>query len=258
MNIKEKIEKAYEIGLKVPEVIFIKNYSKDQLIERTSGKEWNILSKDNLLIEKINGVEVQYVCYFDGEDFSFKLMAIHDDWLLTGEQGVRLNDNLITIFEDYSHFMDKYFNNLKQDKGFYLLKVILVDNKVYFNDISFALSDGLHNCINNFYGVDDIYVALENGESLKAKDKFGVSMKAFAFPFGFGKIQDKRIEEDEFFISLKESYLAVNTGRNIFKSWNKLIKEVDKRKVNNLCYRIDGNKKAGRVYNDLKRKRYIV
>lgn len=262
MRIELNVALAYELGMFVPEVIFLSHLDAQKRAEIAGDTGWQ--SIQSIAIKRVAGIPITVSAFWDGEKFSLYTLSIQDKNLLAGGKGPLLNANLITIFPGRIVLCDSYFSSLgdvlkkrePEYRGFVNFEVRLDDTKVWYQRIIFGATYDFLYCLAELYGknIDDLIQDPPAGG-----EGFTSSLRVYSYPYDpmENKKNIESLVTDILCAEGDESYIVCRRGENIKNSWQAIYDDLAKGHMDGICYRVDGGGAARGIYHNLKRGRYV-
>ena len=277
-NVNEQIQfnvaLAYDIGLKVPSSIFLGNKTTAEVEEIIADSKWDI-TDPLLAMLKVGGWDVTFSAWWSGEELSFHTVIINDRFLLTGQQGIKLNANCVTVFSGKSPAIQSIQKKLcallkekaPEYRGFVNLSVRLDGDKdnqiVYYQRIKFStLPDYIYPQSKLANMSMEEMIACMEGEVAKDKPEgFGASLRLYSYPYETYSNKAAIIPWiDQYDFEVQESdetYLRIGKGKNIKDAWRDVYSGLSGLNESGVCYRTDGDVLARRTFNYLKKEHYL-
>jgi hypothetical protein len=135
---------------------------------------------------------------------------------------------------------------------------ITSDNKPFYKKVTFGVHEDYLFCLGYLYGgsVDDFSKNLIE-DTLLAAHKYAVSTRLYAYPYIVNNNKKIVTLRTNNLFEIDEAYVLCHGGDTINQSWKNLYHQIDGINKFGVCYRTDGDKKARRVFNDVKRSRFL-
>lgn len=240
------ITTAFEIGIPTPRVSFRG--------QEKPGVKYELLD-NKILIECIDGPRCTFSQYIGGR---FRVVTINNRELLTGGQGPRQLENLVTMFPGSFDCVEKYIGKLeklirKHDPeygGFINLEVIFSkdDGKPYFRSLRLGATVDFLYCLCALYGVDDDIDVLFSTENAPTGVVCSARVHAYPYDPAANLSLGLPLRKGD------ESYVAVGKGENVKGAWKNLYAGLDDVSA---CFRTDGFDATRRIYAELKRQSHV-
>lgn len=259
---QHEIALAYDMGLVVPDVKFIGN--EDIELDNS----WYMAIPGKLIIKKIPGIDVSLSVWWDGEKFSFYTVVVSDPYMMNGGQGPALESNIITVFPGKIQCLKSPLSKLAAIirerepyyKGFVILDVILNDQKAYYKRIHFGTTYDIIYAMGTLVDMnpDDLIAFIERDGNMKKPEGFSASLRLYAYPYEPDLNFHVVISGPEIKAHRgPECFFLTEKGRTIRETWKKIYKHTYGLQEYGVCYRTDGDNKARKVFNRLKREHYL-
>jgi len=262
MRIELNVALAYEMGMSVPDVIFLGHLDarkREEIIEDTG---WQVIQ--SIAIKSVAGIPVTASAFWDGAQFSLYTLSIQDKHLLTGGQGPLLNANLVTLFPGRIALCDSYFTSLgdvlkKREpayRGFVNFEVQLEDDRVWYQRIIFGATYDFLYCLAELHGMN-IDEMIQNPPA--GGMGFASSLRVYSYPYDpvENKTNIELLMTDIVCAEGDESYIVCRRGENIKKTWQTIYDDLAKGHRDGICYRVDGGGAAKGIYHNLRWGRYV-
>lgn len=257
---------AFDIGLTVPEVRFLKALSESEREEVLASAKWTHHRSVGLIIQQLRGLDITQTFWWDGEKYRHNLLSIQDKNLLTGGQGVELESNLITLKYGYLDIANTQFSKLAKIiqskdssyRGFVSIDVLIKKGICYYNRIRFGVSYDFLYAMGKLYDLkaDTLVSNLESNAPISPIHAFAGSIRVYAYPYE-PEANMWLLEPSDSILKGDESYIITGYGKNIGKCWNNIYKTIGNLDNETICYRTDAHYRAAEVLGILKEKGHI-
>lgn len=255
-SMRHNLALSFDIGLESPEFKLIGNLTAEEMIKYHENPAWMVI--DNIAFKKIQGHELSYIVWWNGENFRYHTIVINDNRLMTGGQGPRIDANCVTVFPAKPFFPQ--LNKLKKElmekepdfRGFITFDVTATEKKMYYRYISFGIKADYIYAMSELSGlsVDEMIAQIENG-SMKKPQGYGTSLRLYTYPFDF--TSNYPIENiPGIRIGNNDMPIVTGRGNTIKAAWHDLYGKIPADIINHeVCYRTDGDTQARRTANFL-------
>lgn len=266
---------AFNIGLTVPEIKYLQDVNEKEFDRDYSPDDWEIYFDYGFMIKKQNGIPVTINAFWTGEKFIFRTVIFNDPYLFTGGQGMELDGNLITVFENKNKIGKKIFKEIAKQlekhapefKGWISIDVKLADSKLYYRLIRFGILYDFIFPIAFLYAEAPEFFTEFTTEEKPAKHNFACGLRLYAYPFNpednFAVVEEYRKKMNaysDFTLPYKgdSGYHVAHGGKKISQAWRNLYTKIPEDCTRKgICYRIDGADSSKFIYNQLKNRKII-
>ena len=265
---------AFDTGIKVPEYVFLNSKKQEEIEDMMISNQWEFMS--DIAVRKEEGVSVTLNFLWNGNEFLMPLLAFKDNKMLTGSQGIVLQDNLITLFQiaDINRIIApqlKKLTSIMKNKandyvGFVQIDVILNFDKVLYHRIQFGTSIDMAYSVASICAVEpeDMIESFKNDIVPEIEKDYVSSLRIFGYPYE--PSHNLATIEKAFEIGVldssdvrygSESGLYAVSGQSVSQSWKNLYRKINHIGEYGLCYRTDGGDVMRKKFSKLKSWSYI-
>ena len=268
------IATAFDISMNVPEYKFLNKIEEKDRIELIVSNEWEFFS--SLALKKQDGVPVTLHFWWSGEEFLNPLFIIKDKMMLSGTQGEKLQDNLLTMFsvDNVDRIINPELKKLGEMikkkgegyRGFVGIDVILQLEKIYYQRIQFNTSTDIYFAMAMMYELEpeELSQKFEDNEVLIPKKDYVSSLRLYNYPYNPNMnlaIVSKAIEIGVLDPSIvnrgHESTSVCFSGQSVSQSWKNLYRQIEGIEEYGICFRIDGGDRTRKSFSNLKTWGYL-
>lgn len=265
MNYRQEIALSLKCQIPVPGFKVVAALEGDEPEELYQDPAYELI--EDIFIST-NDNKVTQIYYYDGE-LKHPLIAVDDPYMLTGKQGGRLDNNLVTMFPGELNLHKRSLQELSaylagQDhKGYIALTFCIINNELQFNRIQLSLPDDYAQNILNLYQTDErTFLQCLFDNSLTGPKGISCSCRLYAYPY---KVNNNKMAVETCHIPgvypLQYCYAIDNYSErfHIKDAWKELYQKLSDRSYthNGICYNLDGGYRARKVYDILKKKHLI-
>jgi len=264
-QVQYNVALAFELGMDVPETLFLGNLEdKDEIF---FSPEWDILSH-NFALRHIEGIEITASAFWNGESFSYFTLSSRDNYLLSGAQGIKLSDNILTCWSGKLNITKKIFKRIEEKLlneefiGFVHFDIVLDEDRAYYQKITFGSTVDFITCLSELH---DKHMDVLTRDEDKRPRGFASSLRLFVYPYDPDTnilyidscVREKRFNQSPIIVQKgDESYILCRKGSTIKDSWREIYKDTKGLALHGICFRTDGGRKARRIFNEIKRRQY--
>ncbi len=259
---------AFDAGLHVPELKYLKNLSEDEIYEIQKDVRW-LIKYPYFAVRRVDGVYATLIDYWDGERFSFPHVSFNNRYLLDGDQGVELGANAITLFKNRDRIGEEEFSKIGKtlaDRGeteptYVLLDCFISKNGIFFYGIDFDLVPDYLSVFSKLYGVGVEFFDYPN-PTTPTIHNFSSSLRLYSYPYSpsdnIKMIESLPIDHRMELAITPECFIVLSSGKRVYDCWRNLYASIPiDLKEFGICYRTDGDKMAKDAFFKLKRDKYI-
>lgn len=261
MNIRQEIALSLKCQIPVPEFRVHRLLTDEELLEIGQNPDYE--PREDVYLS-VSDYKVTQVYYFDGvlrEPF----ISIDDPYLLTGRQGGKLDNNLVTMFHGEVNLphetLTELADYLKNEhyKGFIALTFSIFDNGLFYNRISLSLPEDYCQNILNLYQLDeDTYITMLQSDTLHRPTGISCSCRLYSYPYE-RENNIQAVENTPIAGAYPLSYCyAISRHQEHFhikEAWKALYDQLKDRTYthNGICFNLDGGLRARKTFDILKR-----
>lgn len=267
MNIRQEIALSLKCHIPVPDFRVTGTLADAAVDELSQNPDYELV-EDIFLATTDN--KITQVYWFDGENLENPLLAVDDPYICTGRQGLKLENNLVTMFPGELKLGKKTMEELKNYltdtnyRGYITLTFSIFDNTLYYNRIQLSLPDDFTQNILNLYQVsaDDFLEQLYD-RTLNRPTGISCSCRLYSYPYNqesnTNAIQVTPIP-GAYPLQYCHAISHYQERFHIKDAWKALYQQLSDRTYthNRICFNLDGGYRARKVYDILKRNNLII
>jgi hypothetical protein len=226
---------AYDIGLKVPPTQVV---GEDESFDSS----WEI--ENNVAIQKIDGIPVSFLAWWDGEKFTHDWTVIKRRRLLTGDLGPIIDDSFALVTKGSSPMVNKQFKKIGEllksrepDFTGFAGMSVTINSDIFYRKVHFRVTETIIEAMCQMYDTDiTLFDELMSVDEIDSH-KYGAALRLYDYPYN--------VREEHIFSSAH--------GKTVKEAWARIEDQLD----SSLCYRTDGDKICRQTINNLKKRKVI-
>jgi hypothetical protein len=249
---------AHKIGLKVPDTEVLTALSLEEAEAITNSRDWEVFG--NIGVKRTEGVKITQYAWLD-DNYSHHTLAVMNPRLLSGDQGDKLDANIITTWEGKIPVLKNPMVKLRklikevepEFKGFVGMSVTIKDDVPYYRHVLTRVPYDYFLAFGELMGEDLDHT--NSGEmdklikEMKPQNKYACSFRVYAYPYERTLNLAMEVPGKQG----HDAFIITGSGKNIHLCWEDGFNKV--RDIKDICYRIDGSQIARDTMNNLKRKK---
>jgi len=267
-HVESEVSLAFDLGFKVSDLVGLNTLTYAERHEYMINPDYIELAPCKLLMKRPPGVSASFVGWYDG-GLRDLVVASVDRFMLSGSQGEEIEGGMVTVFTGSAPAMRKYFGLLAemiedQDpdyRGIISLEVNVDGNDVWYKHIGFGTSETMIHAMARLAGMDtERFIGmLEHGKEIEFSSGYAVALPVYAYPYSIDDNADLSpllLEYDVRHDHGDGHIVITGQGQSIASSWKGLYKELAGL-PSDVCYRIDGDVPARKMFHVLKKSRFL-
>lgn len=251
---------AFDMKLTVPDIRHLDSMPEEQYFEIAFDPDWEV--RLPVAIKRISGHRVNAHAFWDGQ-FSLFTVSFWSHHMLTGDQGPRVEPDIITMFPGSLKCLDKSWARLAERlanadyRGWVTIELTISPDREYYHDIIFGATKGWLATFEALMGTDfDTALAQKDA----APNRFASSLQLRGFPYpgdNMEEVAEAVFRNEVDVANLGTHFLVCRAGDTIKSTWKAIYRDVTGLDALGVCFRTDGGEAAKRAYNELKRRRFL-
>lgn len=253
VDVQQNILAGIKAGLLIPLIKYRKKLTDEEDYELYHSKKW--LPDGPVFIENIRGPRLTINGLWDGERILYPTLAMNFRGLLNNDQGVMLDSNAVTLFENKTGYgvkelekLARYVNTHQPYEGWMSLDIVVgPDASMYYNYVRIGIPVDFCVALESLYGVP--YDQFQTHDNFPLADNFATVLKLYGYPYG----EDIAHLVGELpVIWTGDSYVVTARSNKVNKAWAELYSQIpDHYSRIGLCYRTDGLTVSKRMFEEL-------
>lgn len=256
VDVQQNILAGIKAGLLIPGIKYRNKLTEQEDYELYHSRDW--VASGPVFIENVEGPRITLNGLWTGDRIIFSTMVMNFRGLLNNDQGVLLDSNVVTIFEDRARLgvkilkkLAEYVNEHEAYVGWLSVDVVISENNIYYNLVRVGIPVDFCVGLEQLYGVP--YEHFGTHQEVPAQDNFASVLKLYTYPYSMGKDADGLVTGLPA-IWTGTSWVVTDRSNKVNRAWSNLYAQIpDHYSRFGLCYRTDGLTVSKKCFEELQK-----